>query len=89
MEGWKAYHPLEVNETEALAYVIADDDQVGPEELPVLRAAGVVKLEAVLSFAGTDLKDEGLVDISEEGDGGLTLEVVASLAYSAVFRGMS
>jgi hypothetical protein len=87
MDGWGAYHPLEVDQAEPLAYVIADDDQVRSKELPVLGAAGIVELEAVLAFAGTDLKNEGLVDVSEEGDGGSALEVLAPLAYSAAFHG--
>jgi hypothetical protein len=70
-----------------LAYVITDDGQVRPEKPPVFGAAGIVKLEAILAFAGTDLENEGLVDISEEGDGSLALEVLAPLAYSSVFSG--
>jgi len=36
--GGKAYHPLEVDEAEPLAYIIAYNDEVWPEEPPVLRA---------------------------------------------------
>ncbi len=78
MEG--ADHALQVEQTEALAYVIADDDQVGPEEPPALGAGRVVELEAVLALARADLKDKGLVHVSEQGDGGRALEVLSPLA---------
>jgi hypothetical protein len=82
MEGFgpRTYHPLEVDEAEPLAYVIAEDDQVRSEKPPALGAGSVVELEPVLAFAGADLEDEGLVHVPEEVDGGLAIEALAALA---------
>jgi len=78
--GGTADHALEVDEAEALADVVADDHQVRAKEFPALGAGRVVELETVLSSAGANLKDEGLVHVPEQGDVGLALEVLAPLA---------
>jgi hypothetical protein len=80
LEWRTTYHPLEVDQAQPLADVVAYDDQVGTEELPVLGTGGVVKPEAVLAFAGTNLKDKGLVHISQQGYESSALEILAALA---------
>jgi hypothetical protein len=50
-----------------LAYVITDDDEVGMEETPILRAGGVVELKAVVGYSGSKLEDKRLVQVAEEG----------------------
>lgn len=35
---------LEVDETQALAYIVADEDKVWPEELPVLGTRRIIEL---------------------------------------------
>jgi hypothetical protein len=79
-EGAATYHTLQVDETKPLAYVIADDDQVWSEESPALGAGSVVKLKTILSFAGADLKDKGLVQVPEQGDGSFAVEALTTLA---------
>lgn len=75
------HNALQIVQSEPVAYVIAEDDQVGPEEPPALGAGSVVKLKTVLSLAGADLKDKGLVHVPEEMDGRPAIEVLAPLAY--------
>lgn len=76
-----AYHPLEVDEAEPLAYVIANNDEVWAEEPPVLGARSIVELETILSLASADLENKRLVPVSQESQGGVGLEVLAPLAY--------
>ena len=46
-----------------------------------------MELEAVLALTRTDLKDEWLIEVSEEGDGSFCFEILASLADSPAGRG--
>jgi len=76
MFGQGTHLLLEAEETRSLVYGKAEYDQVRLEQSPGLRAGGIVELEAVLSFARADVKDERLVHVPEELDGDPAGEVV-------------
>jgi hypothetical protein len=78
------YHPLHVDEAQPLAYIIAYDDYVWLEQSPAFGTRSVIELEAVLSSPSADFEDEGLVHVSEQGDGRCTTEGMAPLAQSPV-----
>lgn len=59
------YESLQVDETQPLAYIVAENDDIRLQGLPVLGALGVVELEAVLHGVLADLEDVGLVHVPE------------------------
>ena len=77
------YHSGEIDETQSLAYVEADNNEVRLEQAPRLGARCVMEFEAVLALPGAYLKDVGLVHVLEEMDGNTAREVLAPLADSA------
>lgn len=42
------HHSLEVDETQALAYIVADENEIWPEEPPVLGTRHIVELQSIL-----------------------------------------
>jgi hypothetical protein len=62
-----AYQSLQVYQTQALAYVVAQHDNVRSQEPPVLWAGGVMKLKPVFGPASADLEDERLVHVPKQG----------------------
>lgn len=42
------HHSLEVDETQALAYIVADEDEVWPQKPPVLRTRRIIELQSIL-----------------------------------------
>lgn len=78
------HHALHIYQAEPLADIIADDHQVGLEESPTFGARCVVELEAVFSLARPYFEYEGLVNVSEQGDGCWSIEVLAALADSPI-----
>jgi hypothetical protein len=74
---------LNILEAGSMTYVEADDDQVGLEQPPRVRAPGVVELKAVLSPSGADVKHKRLVHIPQQLDRCLPIEIVTPLADPA------
>lgn len=55
---------LEVDEAQALADVVAYEDQVWLQEPPAVGAGCVVELETILSSPEGDFENEGLINVS-------------------------
>lgn len=58
------YDALHVDEAHPLANVVANENQVGLQQPPVLRAGRIVKLKAVLVPPAPQLENERLVYVS-------------------------
>lgn len=41
---------LEVDETQALAYIVADEDEVWPQKPPILRTRRIIEFQSILPF---------------------------------------
>lgn len=59
---------LHVDETKPLADIVAEDNGIGFQEPPVVRARRIKELKAELLDTHFDLEDEGLVNVAEHGD---------------------
>lgn len=64
--GGFPYDALEVHEARPLADIIADDYQVGTQQLPAFWAARVVPLEPVPTLSSGHLCKVWLVQVSEQ-----------------------
>lgn len=60
---------LEVDEAQALADVVAQEDEIRPEETPALGARRVVEFQSIAFLPKGDLEDEGLIYVAEQRDG--------------------
>lgn len=76
------YHSLEVGQTEPLADIIAEDDQVRPKETPVFWTGSVVEFEPILPAAGADIKDKRLIKVPEKGNGSFAFQIMTAFADS-------
>ena len=63
------YHSREIDETQSLAYVKAENDEVWLEQAPGLGTRCVMEFEAVLALPGANLENVRLVHVLEELDG--------------------
>lgn len=64
----KTHHPLHIDKAKALADVVADDDNIRAEEVPVVGTRSVVQLYSIKTLSRTQLENEGLIRVAQEGN---------------------
>lgn len=79
------YKSLHLNEAQPLAYIVAENNNVRPQGLPVLGALCVVEFKAVLHSLLANLEDVGLVYVPEQCDWARAVPGAQTAVWASVF----